>query len=119
MTTATFGSGAVPPMPDRTPKALRAAIAQHAPQLLVDFDRHWRRDIADAYDLAPVPAFMARWWGEFALARDPRLEAKDAEDNRNAPGSVTVPLTPSPVPPPYAPSALMLVGRRRPTARFR
>ncbi|MFB6961497.1 DUF6247 family protein [Streptomyces sp. NPDC056309] len=76
MTTATLGSGAVPPMPDRTPKALRAAIAQHAPQLLVDFDRHWRRDIADAYDLAPVPAFMARWWGEFALARDPQLEAE-------------------------------------------
>ncbi|MGI3197964.1 hypothetical protein ACRJ4W_03375 [Streptomyces sp. GLT-R25] len=76
MTTATRDPGAVPAMPDRTPKALRAAIAQYAPQLLVDFDRHWRRDIADAYDLAPVPAFMSRWWGEFALARDPRLEAR-------------------------------------------
>ncbi|MGY3202172.1 DUF6247 family protein [Streptomyces sp. TE5632] len=77
MTTAPLGEGTpVPPMPERTPKALRAAIAQHAPQLLVDFDRHWRRDIADAYDLAPVPAFMARWWSEYALARDPRLEAK-------------------------------------------
>ncbi|WP_420033855.1 DUF6247 family protein [Streptomyces sp. cg28] len=76
MTTASTGSDAVPPMPDRTPKALRAAIAQHAPQLLVDFDRHWRRDIADAYDLAPVPAFMARWWAEYALARDPKLTAR-------------------------------------------
>ncbi|GAA2293344.1 hypothetical protein GCM10010431_09420 [Streptomyces kunmingensis] len=76
MTTAPSGSRDVVPMPDRTPKALRVAIAQHAPQLLVDFDRHWRRDIADAYDLAPVPAFMARWWGEFALARDPQLEAR-------------------------------------------
>ncbi|GHJ28262.1 hypothetical protein TPA0910_26950 [Streptomyces hygroscopicus subsp. sporocinereus] len=77
MTTESFEGGtAVPPMPDRTPKSLRAAIAQHAPQLLVDFDRHWRRDIADAYDLAPVPAFMARWWGEYALARDPELEAR-------------------------------------------
>ncbi|WP_393082068.1 DUF6247 family protein [Streptomyces sp. LN704] len=63
-------------MPERTPKALRDAIAQHAPKLLVDFDRHWRRDIADAYDLAPVPAFMARWWSEYALARDPHLEAR-------------------------------------------
>lgn len=70
------GGSAVPLMPERTPKSLRAAIAQHAPQLLVDFDRHWRRDIADAYDLAPVPAFMARWWGEYALARDPELEAR-------------------------------------------
>ncbi|MFD9862302.1 DUF6247 family protein [Streptomyces alboflavus] len=76
MTTAAIGAGEVPAMPEKTPKALRAAIAQHAPQLLVDFDRHWRRDIADAYDLAPVPAFMARWWGEYALARDPQLEAR-------------------------------------------
>ena len=77
MTTASIGHhGTVPPMPERNPKALRAAIAQHAPKLLVDFDRHWRRDIADAYDLAPVPAFMARWWGEYALARNPRLEAQ-------------------------------------------
>ncbi|MBO1337699.1 hypothetical protein J3486_41565 [Streptomyces sp. VRA16 Mangrove soil] len=67
-------------MPDRTPKALRAAIAQHAPQLLADFDRHGRRDLADAYDLAPAPApapaFMARWWAEYALARDPKLAAE-------------------------------------------
>lgn len=77
MTTAPREDGtSVPPMPERTPKALRAAIAQYAPQLLVDFDRHWRRDIADAYDLAPVPAFMARWWGEYALARDPGLKAR-------------------------------------------
>lgn len=48
MTTASTGPEAVLPMPDRTPKAQRAAIAQYAPQLLVDFDRHWRRDIADA-----------------------------------------------------------------------
>lgn len=66
----------IPPMPERTPRALRIAIAEHAPKLLVDFDRHWRRDIADAYDLAPVPAFLARWWGEYALARDSRLEAE-------------------------------------------
>lgn len=46
----------IPPMPERTPKALREAIA-------------------DAYDLGPVPAFMARWWGEYALARDPKLDA--------------------------------------------
>ncbi|MGW1029176.1 DUF6247 family protein [Streptomyces sp. NPDC002577] len=77
MTTAPLGGGtSVPPMPERNPKALRAAIAQYAPKLLVDFDRHWRRDIADAYDLAPVPAFMARWWSEYALARDPQLEAR-------------------------------------------
>ncbi|MFB7456697.1 MULTISPECIES: hypothetical protein [unclassified Streptomyces] len=62
-------------MPDRNPKALRAAIAQHAPKLLPDFDAHWKRYVADAYDVSTVPAFMARWWGEYAIARDPELDA--------------------------------------------
>ncbi|MFH9859775.1 hypothetical protein [Streptomyces sp. NPDC017202] len=66
---------AVPPMPERTPKALREAIAQHAPQLLADFDEHWKWAVADAYDISTVPAFMARWWGEYAIARDVRLDA--------------------------------------------
>ncbi|MER5732397.1 hypothetical protein ABT084_29375 [Streptomyces sp. NPDC002138] len=74
MTTAAVGGQGIPAMPERTPRALREAIAQHAPQLLPDFDAHWKRDIADAYDIAPVPAFMARWWGEYAIARDPLLE---------------------------------------------
>ncbi|MEV6733791.1 MULTISPECIES: hypothetical protein [unclassified Streptomyces] len=74
MTTAAVGEPGIPPMPERTPRALREAIAQHAPELLADFDAHWKRDIADAYDIAPVPAFMARWWGEYAIARDPLLD---------------------------------------------
>ncbi|GEC09252.1 hypothetical protein SSP24_69070 [Streptomyces spinoverrucosus] len=65
----------VPPMPERTPKALREAIAEHAPELLPDFDAHWKRAIADTYDLRPVPAFVARWWIEYAIARDPKLDA--------------------------------------------
>ncbi|MGW7065086.1 hypothetical protein ACWGHM_42290 [Streptomyces sp. NPDC054904] len=72
MTTAPRPSG-IPPMPERNPKALRASIAEHAPHLLADFDTHWKWAIADTYDLAPVPAFMAQWWTEFALARDPEL----------------------------------------------
>lgn len=75
MTTAASHAPGVPPMPDRNPKALRAAIAQHAPQLLRDFDAHWKRYVADAYDVSTVPAFMARWWGEYAIARDPELDA--------------------------------------------
>ncbi|MEV7420047.1 hypothetical protein [Streptomyces sp. NPDC089919] len=61
-------------MPEYTPKALRVAIAAHAPQLLPDFDASWRRQIADAYDIGPVPAFMTRWWGEYALARNSELD---------------------------------------------
>ncbi|MFI7318056.1 hypothetical protein [Streptomyces venezuelae] len=30
----------------------------------------------DTYDLGPVPAFMARWWGQYAIARDPHLVAQ-------------------------------------------
>jgi hypothetical protein len=69
------GNHLIPPMPERNPKALRAAIAEHAPQLLPDFDRDWQRFIAETFDLAPVPAFMALWWGEYAMARDPQLHA--------------------------------------------
>lgn len=75
MGTAATDSPGIPPMPERTPKALREAIAQNAPQLLADFDAHWKRAIADTFDLGPVPAFMARWWGEYAIARDPHLDA--------------------------------------------
>ncbi|WP_345039355.1 DUF6247 family protein [Streptomyces sannanensis] len=76
MTTAPIADSGIPPMPERNPKALRAAIAENAPALLPDFDAHWQRAIADTFDLAPVPAFLARWWGEYAIARDPLLEAK-------------------------------------------
>ncbi|MFF8192131.1 hypothetical protein ACF05L_15030 [Streptomyces bobili] len=67
---------AVPPIPERAPKALHEAIAQHAPQLLPGFDEHWKRAVADAYDISTVPAFMARWWGEYAIARDMGLDAR-------------------------------------------
>ncbi|MCX4485832.1 hypothetical protein OG890_18055 [Streptomyces anulatus] len=74
----------VPPMPQRNPKALREAIAQHAPQLLPDFDKHWKWAVADAYDISTVPAFMARWWGEYAIARDPKLDAHMKDLHRRA-----------------------------------
>lgn len=84
MTTTPLRDGTfLPLMPARSPKALRAAIAQHTPQLLVGFDRHWRRDIADAYDLAPVPAVMARWWSEYALARAKALIDKAGHIRRS------------------------------------
>ncbi|MFJ9376004.1 hypothetical protein [Streptomyces sp. NPDC101455] len=35
----------------------------------------WKWAIADTYDLGPVPAFVARWWIEYAIARDPKLDA--------------------------------------------
>jgi Family of unknown function (DUF6247) len=75
---------AVPPMPERTPKALREAIVRHTPQLLPDFDGHWKRAIADTYDISPLPAFLARWWVEYAIARDPELDAHVDDLQRRA-----------------------------------
>ncbi|MFD7409070.1 DUF6247 family protein [Streptomyces sp. NPDC059866] len=74
----------IPPMPERTTKALRRAIAEDAPQLLPDFDKHWKRAIADTYDLGPVSAFVARWWCEYAIARDPGLDAHVRDLHRRA-----------------------------------
>lgn len=70
---------AIPPMPERTPMALRRVIAEDAPHLLPDFEAHWKRAIGDACDIAPVPAFLARWWCEYAIARDPQLDAHVTE----------------------------------------
>ncbi|MET9464213.1 hypothetical protein ABZY44_05195 [Streptomyces sp. NPDC006544] len=61
-------------MPERNIPALRAAIAAYAPQLLADFEANWQAKIADTYDIGAAPAFLARWWGEYALARDPELD---------------------------------------------
>ncbi|MER5942094.1 DUF6247 family protein [Streptomyces sp. NPDC001928] len=76
---ATENDQVIPPMPERTPKALRAAIAEHTPELLPDFDEHWKSAVADAYNVGPVPAFTARWWCEYAIARDPKLDARVTE----------------------------------------
>ncbi|OKI61638.1 hypothetical protein [Streptomyces sp. MJM1172] len=69
-------------MPERSIPALRAAIAAHAPDLLADFDAGWRAKVADTYDIGAAPAFLARWWAEYALARDPELDrhVRDLEE---------------------------------------
>ncbi|MFG2842664.1 hypothetical protein ACGF12_05750 [Kitasatospora sp. NPDC048296] len=64
-----------PPMPGRTPRGLREAIATHTPELLPEFEDEWKRFVADTYNVAPVPAFVTRWWERFALARDAELNA--------------------------------------------
>ncbi|MFG3494257.1 DUF6247 family protein [Streptomyces sp. NPDC047928] len=81
MTTASDPASPIPPMPERTPKALRRAIGltDATRPLLSQFDAEWKRQIADTFDLAPVPAFVARWWGIYAIDRDPRLAARVAD----------------------------------------
>ncbi|WP_030723816.1 hypothetical protein [Streptomyces sp. NRRL F-2580] len=62
------GPRRAPPMPARTPQGLRLALQEHAPHLPADFQAHWRRAVADAFGLAPVPAFTRLWWTQYALA---------------------------------------------------
>jgi len=52
MTTAAGLRGPLPPMPQRTPKTLRAAIEQHTPKLLPDFDRDRNQKIAETYEVS-------------------------------------------------------------------
>lgn len=82
MTTAPGRPHGVPPMPERSIPALREAITAHAPQLLADFEANWRAKVADTYDIGAAPAFLARWWAEYALARDPGLDrhVRDLEE---------------------------------------
>ncbi|MFD6323382.1 hypothetical protein ACFWOL_11020 [Streptomyces sp. NPDC058442] len=80
----------ISPMPERNPKALRAAIAQYASQFLPDFDEHWKWAVADTYDISTVPAFMALWWGEYAIARDPKLDAHMADLRHRAAESTDI-----------------------------
>jgi hypothetical protein len=84
MTAHATESTSVPPMPERNPKALREAIAQYTPQLLQDFDEHWKWAVADTYDISVVPAFVARWWSQYAIARDPKLDAHLTDLERRA-----------------------------------
>ncbi len=82
MTSAPGHPYGVPPMPERSIPALRAAIAAHAPDLLADFEAGWRAKVADTYDIGAAPAFLARWWAEYGLARDPELDrhVRDLEE---------------------------------------
>ncbi|SNT61885.1 hypothetical protein SAMN05216276_10868 [Streptosporangium subroseum] len=61
MTAQPYGP-APTPVPERTPKAIRAALA---PQHVEAFDREYRAAMAQAteeLDLAPALDFVERWW---------------------------------------------------------
>jgi hypothetical protein len=57
-------------VPDRSPKAIRAALL---PEEQGDFDREYRRVMATAtedLDLSPVLEFVERWWRSAVLSTD-------------------------------------------------
>ncbi|WP_369380395.1 DUF6247 family protein [Streptomyces sp. cg36] len=70
------------PMPDKTPAALRVAVARLAPEALPKFDTHWATAIGqarDEYSLTPARGFTEHWWMWVAVARRPERLARFRE----------------------------------------
>ncbi|MFD9357556.1 hypothetical protein [Streptomyces sp. NPDC060031] len=67
------------PQPPAQPEAIRAALAQVAPQLLADFDRDRAASTARAraeVSAVPLRAFTEAWAVEVAIARHPETAAR-------------------------------------------
>ncbi|MFC9673668.1 MULTISPECIES: DUF6247 family protein [unclassified Streptomyces] len=86
MTTApTDPAGPVIPMPDKTPAALRIAVAQLDPAAVTTFDQQWdeaMRQARDEYTLTPPRAFVEHWWSWAGVARFPERLAHFRECQR-------------------------------------
>lgn len=67
---------------ERTGPAIRAVLAEHAPDDLAEFEAEFRIALAEAdedFDLARVDAVITKWWGRAHLRLHPPTEAeKDA-----------------------------------------
>ncbi len=59
---------------ERSAPAIRAALAQHAPDEQGRFESEFRdaaTRAAETVDLAPLEAVLDRWWGVAAMAANP------------------------------------------------
>ncbi|MGH3171822.1 MAG: DUF6247 family protein [Trebonia sp.] len=82
-------AGAEPmvPMPERTPRAIRAAVARLDVAVLPRFETEWTAATAharDEYTLVPVRRFTEKWWLWVAVRRWPGLTAQLRECERRA-----------------------------------
>src|SRR6204780_1117024 len=67
------------PLPDRSPVALRAAVARLDPAALARFEADWTAATArarDEYSLLPARYFVEHWFNWVAVARWPELAAR-------------------------------------------
>ncbi|MGC9542536.1 DUF6247 family protein [Streptomyces sp. UG1] len=73
-------------MPEKTPAALRIAVARLDPaNALPRFDQHWEdatREARDLFTLTPCRAFLEHWWTWVAVQRTPGAAARVAECER-------------------------------------
>ena len=75
------------PMPERTPVAIRAAVARLDVAVLPRFEAEWTAATAqarDEYSVMPVQHFTEKWWLWVAVRRWPELAAQLRECERRA-----------------------------------
>lgn len=81
------GAESVVPMPERTPRAVRAAVARLDPGTLPRFEAEWTAATAqarDEYSTLPVLHFTEKWWLWVAVRRWPELAERLRECERRA-----------------------------------
>ncbi len=81
------GAEPVVPMPERTPVAIRAAVARLDVAVLPRFEAEWTVATAlarDEYSVMPVQHFTEKWWLWVAVRRWPELAAQLRECGRRA-----------------------------------
>jgi hypothetical protein len=72
-------AGPLIPMPDRSPAALRIAVARLSPEALPKFDTHWAEAMnqaRDEFSLLPGRHFVDHWWTWVAVQRWPERAAR-------------------------------------------
>ncbi|GAB4975301.1 hypothetical protein MAHJHV61_00500 [Mycobacterium avium subsp. hominissuis] len=86
------GGGPAPKPPARSGPAIRAVLAELAPDDLVEFEAEFRIALAetdDDFDLARVQAVIDKWWGRAYLRMHPPTEEERALVARVAAGDVS------------------------------
>ena len=81
---------------DRTGLAIRAALAQAAPEECAQFEVDFQQAVARAsqtFDLAPLDATLERWWGIAVIRANPLSKHEHAQLARAKAGDFTGLLT--------------------------
>ncbi|MFW0154072.1 DUF6247 family protein [Mycobacterium sp. smrl_JER01] len=81
---------------ERTGPAIRAVLAEHAPEDLVEFEAEFRIALAEAdddLDLRRVEAVITKWWGRAHLRLHPPTDAERDAVARAAAGDTAGLLT--------------------------
>lgn len=79
MTSIPAGAEPTAPMPERTPRAVRAAVARLDTGALPRFEAEWTAataQVRDEYSTLPVLRFTEKWWLRAAVAGADRAAAR-------------------------------------------